>query len=576
MKPRRAACVRVIALTLAAVLACAEGLALGAREDTEAERYPADLVLRGGRIYTVDRQRRSVEALAVRGGRIVALGSAVEIAPLVGAETRLVELGDEMVLPGFHDAHVHPLQGGIDALGCDLAGLASVHAVLARVRECAARDGGTGWVVASGWDLSLFPAANPSRHLLDRSVPDRPVFLQGADGHSAWVNSRALALAGLTRETPAPPRGVIEREPETGEPSGTLRESAIALVRELVPPPDEERRREGLRLGLRQAASAGITSLLDAAVGRADLEVYGELDEHGELRARVTACAVLAPGGASELDALLAERERFRSARLDPDCVKIFVDGVLEGETAALIDPYLDGGAPSGRRGTLLHEPAALAEVVARLDRTGLHVHLHAIGDRAVRTALDAIEHARERNGPGGRHHIAHLQLIAPDDLARFRTLGVTANVQALWAYPDAYITDVNLPAVGRERVDRMYPIGSLRRAGARIVGGSDWPVSSIRPLDAIEVALTRQDPRGERPGELNRAERVDLATMIAAYTIEGAWLVGREGETGSLEVGKLADLVILERDLFDLLPAEISEVRVLRTFLEGEAIFED
>jgi hypothetical protein len=425
------------------------------------------------------------------------------------------------------------------------------------------------WIVGSGWDLSLFPDANPDRRLLDRAVPDRPVFLEGADGHSAWVNSAALARAGITRKTEPPPLGVIERD-ATGAPTGTLRESAIALVRARLPAPDAAERTEGLRHGIRLANALGITSIVDAAVGPEELEIYRALADAGGLEARMVLCTEA--GSAREDAGSLAMRDRPHAARIRADCVKIFVDGVLEGETAALLEPYLGERA---HRGTLNLEPAALADAVSRYDALGLQVHMHAIGDRAVRAALDAVAEARRRNGPADRrHHVAHLQLVAAEDLARFAALGVAANFQALWAYPDRYITDVNLPAVGAARVERMYPIGSLRRAGARIVAGSDWSVSSMNPLLAIQVAVTRQDPAGERPGTLNASERVDLATMIAAYTIEGAWLAHREHETGSIEVGKLADLAILDRDLFALPAAEIGRVAVVRTLLEGKTVY--
>ncbi len=530
----------------------------------------ADLLLRGGRIYTVDSGRTVADALAVREGRIAAIGTEAELERWVGPGTEVVELAGRLVLPGFHDAHAHPLHGGIAAIGCDLSGLVSVEAILEKVQSCGELSESP-WILGSGWDLSLFPDANADRRLLDRVAADRPVFLQGADGHSAWVNTRALELAGVTRETRAPPQGVIERD-HAGDPSGTLRESAIALVRERIPAPDLETRLRGLRHGLRIANGFGITSFVDAALGRADLEIYRSLAESGELQARTVLCMELASGQEAELEALIHERERYRSPRTRPDCVKIFVDGVLEGETAALLDPYLD--RPS-HRGRLDHEPAALADAVARYDRMGLQVHMHAIGDRAVRVALDAVAEARRRNGRSdGRHQLAHLQLVATEDQPRFAALEVAADFQALWAFPDGYITLVNLPAVGRERVERMYPIGSLRRAGARIVAGSDWPVSSMNPLEAIQVALTRRDPSGRAPDALNPAERVDLPTMIAAYTIEGAWIMHQERETGSLEVGKLADLVILERDLFAIPEREIGAVQVTRTLLQGETVF--
>jgi predicted amidohydrolase YtcJ len=537
----------------------------------------ADVVLRGGVVYTADAQRTRVEAVAVDGGRIVAVGTGAQMAPLVGADTEVVELAGGMVLPGFHDSHAHPIAGGMDALACSLIEERSIDAILAKVRACAGANAGAGeeWLVGAGWDLSLFPAANPHRSQLDAVVGDRPVVLHGADGHSIWVNSKALARAGIDRGTEDPPHGKIERDPATGEPSGTLRESAKDLVTSLVPPPSMEARRLGLRHASRLAASFGITSIVDAGASPEDLRAYADADTAGDSTFRVRGCW---PGtaerrhGETLSSSRVDPREGSLSARVRTGCVKIFVDGVLEGETAALLEPYLGRG---GGRGQLHIDSADLAPAVTRLDAAGVQIHLHTIGDRAVRVALDAIEAARRANGPRDhRHHLAHLQLVHPDDVPRFAALGVTATFQALWAYPDTYIENINLAQVGPERVARMYPIGSIRRAGGRIAAGSDWPVTSMNPLLAIEVALTRQDPAGGDPDTLNAGERVDLETMLDAFTIHGAWLMRQEETTGSIEVGKAADLVVLERDLFAIPPGEIGEVRVVRTILEGETVY--
>ncbi|HEX2463946.1 MAG TPA: amidohydrolase, partial [Thermoanaerobaculia bacterium] len=508
-----------------------------------------------------------------------------------------------MVLPGFHDSHIHPISGGMRALSCSLVEAPTIDAILAKVRDCAARPrtDAQGWLIGAGWDLSLFPAANPHRSMLDAVVPDRPVFLEGADGHSAWVNSRALAIAGIDRSTPDPGNGVIERDRASGEPSGTLRESAAALVSSRLPPPSSEDRRAGLRHALRSAASFGITAMIDPGVDQDNFETYVAADTAGELTARVLACArplgvragvhgsTTAESAASEseadpevggalgrrgLDAVARLRKRASGAseRLDVGCLKIFVDGVLEGETAALLEPYLERG---DHRGILNVEPRALEAAVTQWDAERIQVHFHAIGDRAVRVALDAIEAARRANGArDARHHLAHLQLVGPADVPRFGALDATATFQALWAYPDTYIENVNLAQVGPERVARMYPIGGIHRAGGRIAAGSDWPVTSMNPLLAIEVALTRQDPAGGDADTLNASERVDLDTMLAAFTAQGAWLMRQEKSGGSIEVGRHADLVVLDRDLFAIPPSEIGEVRVERTIFAGKTVF--
>lgn len=534
--------------------------------DAAAQEY-ADIVFRNGVVYTMDEARSTHEAVAVRDGRIQAVGSSVEITLLAGPETEIVDLAGGMVLPGFHDTHVHPMSGGHEALGCSLSRATTVAQLLDNVRECARE--GSGWVIGRGWSLALFPPdGNPRKTLLDAVVPDRPVFLEGVDGHSAWVNSAALAAAKIDRSTPNPPLGVIERD-EDGEPSGTLRESAMRLVSRLLPPPTPEQNAEALRVGLMQANAFGITSLVEASAGEEELAAYKALADRDALTARVLVSIGYA---ADNFERLLAAREDYRGKRLRPDAVKIFVDGVLEGETAALLEPYLDRPDFSG---TLNYEPAPLAQAVTRFDGMGLHVHMHAIGDRAVRVGLDAIAAARAAN-PDRKwmHDIAHLQLVDPADLPRFAELGVAANFQALWAFPDAYITDINLPVVGEERVTRMYPIGSAQRAGAMIVGGSDWNVSSLNPLDAIQVAVTRMDPDGVVPAPLNLDERVDLPTMLAAYTINAARLMRQDDEVGSIEPGKAADLVVLDRNVLELPPDQIRTARVVRTLLDGETVY--
>ena len=372
---------------------------------------------------------------------------------------------------------------------------------------------------------------------------------------------------GSMAQLPNPPHGIIEHD-ANGEPSGTLRESAQALVGDVVPRVTARTRRDGLLRALKLANGYGITSFVEAMAGADEVATYRALDGSGELTARVVV-SVLATN--ADANTLMHPQDRGTGARLRVDAAKIFVDGVLEGETAALLQPYLDHATS----GDLKMSSEAMAAQVTELDRRGIQVHMHAIGDRAVRVALDAVEAARKANGiTDNRHHIAHLQLVDPLDRPRFAQLGVIANVQALWAYPDEYISDINLPQVGQARVDQMYPIHSLLLAGARVVGGSDWPVSPMNPLLAIEVALTRSDPTGQREGVLNASERVTLADMLKAYTINGAYLMHAERQTGSLEVGKAADLVVLEHDLFKIPVHQIGDVAVTRTILDGTTVF--
>ncbi len=534
----------------------------------------ADIVIRNARVYTQNPAQPQASSIAVRDGAIVAVGDDAATAGFVGGQTRVIDAEQGMLLPGLHDAHVHPLSAGAALLGCSLSDAGSEQAILETLQACAA-DTPDGWLVGLDFNLGLFANGNPHKAALDALFPQRPVYLTASDGHSVWVNSRALALAGITADTPNPPQGVIERDPATGEATGTLRETAQALVSDLLPKTTPEEDVAALRAALQFMHSKGITSFIDAAVGEQHWRAYSALAAAGELQARVRTSlthGTFSQHPGEEFAAVLARRGEYAGERLNTDAVKLFVDGVLEGETAALVTPYL-GDHP--HRGELNFDPEELKDIVTRLDAMGLQVHAHAIGDRGVRIALDAFEAARERNGErGNRHHIAHLQLVHPDDIPRFAELNVSTTFQALWAYPDSYITEINLPAVGAERVNRMYPVRSLQQAGARIVGGSDWSVSSVNPLDAIETALRRQDPDGLVPGTLNAGERVTLDTMLAAYTRNGAWLMHQEDLVGSIEVGKRADLVLLNRDLYRIPVADINATTVRMTLFDGKVVY--
>lgn len=535
---------------------------------------PADLVLRNGAIYTVDAARRWATAMAIRQGRIVYVGTDSIPRDLLRPNTEVIDLGGRMVLPGFQDGHVHPIDGGVTLGECTLDELATPRQIADSIRSCAALQPELEWVRGSGWQLPVFAAANPSKVALDRNVSDRPAIFVAADGHSAWVNSKALSLAGITRDTPDPPNGRIERDPRTGEPSGTLREDAMNLVYRVVPVRTAEELATGLRQAQRLANSFGITSVLDASVDEAALRTYAAADRQGTLTLRVIAALNLGqPLVDSLLPRLRALRTQFTSRQVRPTAVKLFADGVIEARTAALLAPYRDRQGDSGKS---IYDGDRLTHLAATLDRDGFQIHVHAIGDRAVRMTLDAFDFARSRNGThDARHTITHLELIDPADLPRFRSLGAVASFQALWANGDEYLITLTEPTLGPARSRWLYPIASVVRTGAMVAGGSDWSVSSLNPLDAIEVGITHRPPELPNQAPWHPVERVDLATMIAMYTINAAFAMHQERETGSIEVGKLADLVVLDRNLFAIDPAEIHNVRVIRTLLAGKTIFE-
>lgn len=530
---------------------------------------PADLVVRDARVHPLDGP--PTEAVAVRAGRIVYVGPNSGVGAFVGAGTRVLSLPGRMVLPAFHDCHVHPLEGGVELGRLLLESSATSPRVwLDQLAAYAREHPEKRWIVGGGWANPVFPEGNPSRKLLDAVVSDRPVYLVTADGHSAWLNSAALAAAGITRQTSDPPGGRIEREPD-GTPGGTLRESALELVSAHLPPTTPEERQEGLRRALALAHGFGITTLHEAhARDEADLAAYAALEARGQLKARIIAGLPTEPGqGAGQVHGLLALRKRYLSRRLRPTAAKIFADGVIESRTAALLKPYRDGTS-----GLLNFPPEELTELVVALDRAGFQIHVHAIGDRAVRLTLDALEQARQSNGwRDARHHLAHLEIVHPEDLPRFASLEVGATIQPLWAQRDSYIRELSEPFLDAERNARLYPLAALARH-ARLAGGSDWSVSSLNPLQAIEVALTRRGP-DEPAGEPWLPEqRLDLDTALRAYTVGGAHASFQENETGTLTVGKAGDLIVLERDLYLVEPSEIGSVKVLRTFFEGEEVY--
>lgn len=533
----------------------------------------ADLVFRGGVVRTMEAPAPVASAVAVREGRIVYVGDDAGAAALVGPRTEVVELGGRLLLPGFHDTHVHPLSGGLEQGDCDLNAAESPTEVASLVSGCARRVPEGAWVRGGGFQMTYFPRGEPPRELLDSLVPDGPAYLTDATGHAAWVNSRALALAGIGDQTPDPaPDGVIVRAGD-GSPQGTLRESAMALVGRHVPPHSDAEMRAGLARALELAASLGITTLHDATADERALGAYADAEREGRLTARVLVALAVDPAqGPGQVGELIRLRTQYEGALLRPVAAKIFLDGVIEGGTAALLEPYLDR---PGWRGELRLEVEPLGELVGTLDAAGFKVHMHAIGDRAVRTALDALERQRERDGGSGpRHMLAHLQLIDPGDVGRLAELGAVASFQPLWAQRDAYIIDLTEPRLGAERSSRLYAIESVRATGAILAAGSDWPVTSMDPLDAIEVAVTRRGPDEPAGDAWIPAERVSLDDAVRAYTLGGALAGDLEVETGTIAVGKRADVVVLERDLFTIDAREISDVRADLTVLEGRVVY--
>lgn len=531
-----------------------------------------------GSIHTFDRNLTIVDSLLVRDGVIQLIGTQAEVIKSIDQSTEIIDLKGRMMMPSFHDAHAHPIWNGMDFLQCSVFDLLTINEIQERIQACLEEDHvkSSGWVLGAGLNAGLFPSANPNKTLFDEVSKDIPIYIEMSDGHNALVNSKALELAGITKETKDPFKGIIERDPVTGEPSGTLREpSAMNLIAGVMPSETTELRLNGLLYAQNLASSLGITSMIDAAVNEDYLMSFKSLADRGELNLRVTACIEYGRQHYvqefSGFEHLYQRRSEYDHPRINANCVKIFIDGVLEGQTGAILEPYLD----SGSYGQLYFSQDELDNAIARFDADNTQVMTHAIGDRAVRSVLDAYQHAIETNGMrNNKHHISHLQLIHEDDISRFSELKISANFQAAWALPDEWITEINIPELGIERVNRMYPIRSIHDSGGTIVGGSDWAVTTMNPLIAIETAVTRKDPSNRVQGTLNENERMDLTEMLKAYTINAADLMHQGHLTGSLETGKYADLIILERNLFEIPLEEIGEVKVIETVLEGTTVF--
>jgi predicted amidohydrolase YtcJ len=538
----------------------------------------ATRVFRNGHVFDGHRLLPR-HALALADDRVLAVVPEPDLDDLVGPGTAVVDLAGGVVLPGFQDAHAHPVLAGVERTRCDLTGLATESDYLVAVKEYAAANPDLPWVLGGGWAIPAFGPSGPLAAALDAVVPDRPVFLPNCDHHGAWVNTVALRLAGIDRHTPDPVDGRIERD-ASGVPTGTLQEGAMDLVRDRVPAITEAEYDVGLQVAQEHLLSFGITAWQDALLG-----VYAGSGDPAMAYLRAVEAEALTvrvrgalwwerDRGLEQVDELLERRTALTRGRLHASTVKVMQDGVAENYTAAMSRPYRDDqGKATANSGLSFIDPQLLGDAVTRLDAEGFQVHVHAIGDRAVAEALDAFATARTVNGPSaGRHHIAHLQVVAPSDRPRFAELGVSANMQALWAVADDQMTEMTLPFLDPELAGWQYPFGTLAVAGARLAAGSDWPVSSPDPIAAIHVAVNRVAAHAATEPLLPQ-EALGVEQSFAAYT-SGSAFVNHLDDTGLLAPGMLADLAVLDRDPFAGDPGAIGDTRVVATYVDGRPVF--
>jgi predicted amidohydrolase YtcJ len=547
----------------------------------------ADLVFTGGKIRSPAHRSGFVQALAVRGGLIQAVGTDAEIRGVTGPGTRVVDLRGRLALPAFGDAHVHAVAGGLESLRCNLLGLRTRRETLAAVAAHCAKLGPDAWVLGGGWTMAAFPGGLPTAADLDQVTGGRPAFLPNRDHHSAWVSTTTLERAGVDERTPDPPDGRIERD-RAGLPTGVLHDGAMRLVAALVPSAGAAELRAGLLAAQAHLHSLGITRFQDACVGPAAeigipdvFDTYRQAAEDGTLTCHVVGALWWdRRRGLSQIDELLARRERAGRGGFRATTVKLMLDGVCETFTAAMSAPYL---GRDGERGRLFIDLDTLREATGRLAAEGFQLHFHAIGDRAVSAALDALAALPAGPRRAARHHLAHLQFIAPQDMGRFRALDAVANFQPLWACNEPQMEELTLPFVGPERAAWQYQVGSLVRGGTRIAFGSDWPISSADPLQEIHVAVNRvKSARLGRPGEPEcehpflPTQAITVDDAIGAFTSGVDWVNHEEHAAGTLRPGMRADLAVLDQDLYAIPPGEIGGTSVVMTVASGNVVFGD
>ncbi len=550
---------RSVALVAAFALTLGSGVALA---DT--------VVLRGARVLTMDDARPEAQAVAIVDGKIAAVGSAAEMEPfLKGA--RVYDLpASALVLPGFQDSHNHLVWSSAQAEDISLTDVADEAGLRAAIEPAMAALPADAWLRGGGWSVAVYK--NPTAAALDAITGDRPAYFDDVDGHSGWANSAALKLAGIDASTKDPEGGRIERDAQ-GKPTGMLRETAMVMVQKLMPAYPDSQVDTGLDKAQAEAIGYGITAMIDPAVEEWMLKGYSRADAAGRLKLRIKAAVkVEEPEGVAGVKRTLDWKAQYASPHVEVNAVKLFVDGVIETGTAALLAPYVG----SDSTGPLLFTAEQINALAIAADKEGLQLHAHAIGDRAVRTTLDAYEAAQKANGArDSRHQITHIELVDPADVPRFKALGAIANIQALWAYPETYIVDLTEPVLGPERSQWLYPFGAIHAAGGTIAGASDWSVSSMNPLEAIQIGVTRQDPADPNGRVLTPQHRLAVMDMVRAYTVNGANAAFDEANSGTLTVGKRGDVVVLDKDITAIAPTEISSGKVLLTLIDGASAHE-
>ncbi len=535
----------------------------------------ADSVFRNGRIYTVDSAHSWAEAVAIKDGRFCYVGTSDAVAAFIGDSTQVIDLHGRMAMPGLHDMHIHGVQGALRVLfQCNFPFTASVTEIATAVADFAKERPDEDWIVGGAWLMNIAPEIHKS--VLDAACPDRPVFLWDASHHNGWLNSAALALSDLD-----PTNEDVVRD-ANGAPTGLLLEGAATEAWRSVPdrsPADYQAAVTWLAQTLNQL---GVTSIKEPAVDRAIAQAYKSLNDAGALNLRTGLHFLWETPfiyDADDMQPLVNDRQQYAGERVKVDFLKLFLDGVPVARTAAMLDPYIgDDPETHDPNALLLVDPETLKEILIRFDALGMTVKMHATGDASMRAALDAIEAARQANGDSGLgHEIAHPQHIASEDIPRVAALGVVPDLcPKLW-HLDLNKVNAVTQALGAQRVHESWPLGDYHRTGAMMIAGTDWPAMAPTPSNwlGLQTLITREDPTGAVQGKLGENQELDLVTVIEIYTRNGAVAAGHAEDCGTIEVGKWADMIVLDRNLFEIPVTEIGATQVLRTVLEGETVWQ-
>jgi predicted amidohydrolase YtcJ len=564
---------------ISTLLQCAIGLlafTFPLRAQQSARIAPADILILHAKVYTVDPKLPWAQGVAIRHGKIVAVGSNETVEKMRGIGTKVIDAGGKVMLPGFTDCHVHFYEGSLALGRVSLDGLTNVAEIQKTLREYAEKNPGDSWILGRGWNYAVFgEEALPHKKYLDELFPDRPVFLEGFDGHSYWVNSKALEMAGVTKTTPDPVNGFIVHDPKTGEPTGALKEDADALVTKVIPRPSEAEKLKALRAGLKWANKNGITRVHSAGGDFENLALFDELRQEKQLSVRFYISYRLDSYELrkQDLETIELNRKKYRDDWIDTNAVKMMMDGVVETHTAALLAPYTD---EASTKGTTFWDLEKYQYAVMELDKRGLQLFTHAVGDRAIRIALDTYELAEKNNhNKDHRPRIEHIETIDTSDIPRFGKLGVIASMQPLHAYPDADTLDVWARNIGSERAERAWLWKSIADKGGRYAFGSDWPIVTLNPWQGVQMAVTRQTVEGKPVGGFVPSQRLTVAQAVESYTLAAAYAGRREKTEGSVEVGKVADLIMIDRNIFEIDTRNIGETNVLTTIVGGKIVYE-